>query len=87
MAQFVVDIEVDSMTDSMNEMKYIMKIVLVIFNVTISNFLTTSYISTKDQFVNTIVTRLSSQIDVTLIVLFVVCMAYAIKLKYQTGHV
>lgn len=44
MAQMVIDIGKDSMTDRMNELRYQMKILLVIFNTTISNCITTTYI-------------------------------------------
>ena len=47
-AQFVVSIDSASNTDRMNELKYQMKIMLVIFNSTISNCIVTSYIELKE---------------------------------------
>jgi hypothetical protein len=46
--QFGIDIGRNSGTDRMNEMKYGMKIILVVFNMTISNCIITRYINSKD---------------------------------------
>lgn len=86
-AQLVIDIDSASNTDRMNELKYQMKIIMVIFNTTISNCITTSYIENKGQLVNTSITKKTNNIDQTLLVLFVIALAYAIKLKIQKKQV
>ena len=59
----MVDINQASGTDRMNELRYTMKIALVIFNTTISNCITTQYIEVKKQFVNTDITKVTNYID------------------------
>lgn len=75
------------MTDRMNELRYQMKILLVIFNTTISNTITTYYIELKEQFVNTNITSITNNLDTILLVLFIVFLGYAIWLKYRKGRV
>jgi hypothetical protein len=71
----------DSGTDRMNELKYNMKIILVFFNTTLSNFMVTSYIDEKKQFVNTPITNVSNNIDKCLIGLYLIFLLYVFNTK------
>lgn len=71
----------------MNELKYQMKIILVIFNTTLSNCAMTYYITIKPMFVNTPITKTSNVIDTSLIILYIVFLLYVFNNKRKQGVV